>query len=309
MRADKVWQVIRSSAVQWSQDEIPRRSAALAFYAGFSIAPLLLIAIAIAGLAFGADAVEGRVVDQLRGLLGTDAARTLETILKNTRTTKANIVATGIGFATLLVGASGVFGELQTTLNGVWKVKRKPRRGIRGLIRDRLLSFGFVLGFGFLLLASLLVSAALSAVTGYLGGWVTGPGTLRALGLLLSFAVTGTMFAMMFKILPDVRTRWRDVWLGAMITSLLFTLGKGLIGLYLGRSAFASSYGAAGSFVLLLMWLYYCGQVVLFGAEITHAYAHAFGQVPVPKSDAISLEGSDPSEPSSCPDREDRSNA
>ena len=210
MRADKVWQVIRSSAVQWSQDEIPRRSAALAFYAGFSIAPLLLIAIAIAGLAFGADAVEGRVVDQLRGLLGTDAARTLETILKNTRTTKANIVATGIGFATLLVGASGVFGELQTTLNGVWKVKRKPRRGIRGLIRDRLLSFGFVLGFGFLLLASLLVSAALSAVTGYLGGWVTGPGTLRALGLLLSFAVTGTMFAMMFKILPDVRTRWRD---------------------------------------------------------------------------------------------------
>jgi len=288
--AAKVWQVIRASVLQWSEDEIPRRAAALAFYASFSIAPLLLIAIAIAGLAFGADAVEGRVVEQLRGLLGADASRALETLLKNTRTTQANILATVIGFVTLLVGASGVFGELQTTLDEVWKVKRKPRRGVRGMIRDRLLSFGFVLGFGFLLLVSLLVSAALAAVTGYLGGWITSPGPLKGVGMVLSLSVTGTLFAMMFKILPDVRTRWRDVWLGSMITALLFSIGKWLIGLYLGRSAFASSYGAAGSFVLLLMWLYYCGQVVLFGAEFTHAYAHVFGQEPVPKPDAVSLE-------------------
>jgi len=278
--------MLRRSVVEWIDDQVPRRAAALTFYAGFSLAPLLLIAISIAGLVFGTDAVRGRVVEQLQGLLGPDAARAVETALKNTRTTGSSVLATIIGVATLFVGASGVFGELQESLNEIWKVRKKPGLGIREFLRSRFLSFTFVVGSGFLLLVSLLVSAFLEAVTRLF------PSTalLRIAGLALSFAVVGTLFAMMFKKLPDVRTRWSDVWLGAAITAVLFTVGKWLIGLYLGHSALSSSYGAAGSFVVLLMWLYYSSQIVLFGAEITHAYAHEFGAEPVPNENAVSLE-------------------
>jgi len=278
--------MLRRSVVEWSEDHVPRRAAALAFYAGFSLAPLLLIAISIAGLAFGTDAVRGRVVEQLQGLLGPDAARAVETALKNTRTTGSSVLATVIGVVTLFLGASGVFGELQDSLNEIWKVRKKPGLGIRGFLRSRVLSFTFVVGSGFLLLVSLLVSAFLEAVIRLFAATAL----LRIAGLGLSFAVVGTLFAMMFKKLPDVRMRWADVWLGAAVTAVLFTIGKWLIGLYLGRSALASTYGAAGSFVVLLMWLYYTSQIVLFGAEITHAYAHEFGTDPVPNEDAIALE-------------------
>jgi membrane protein len=278
--------MLRRSVVEWIEDQVPRRAAALTFYAGFSLAPLLLIAIAIAGVVFGTDAVRGRVVEQLQGLLGPDAARAVETALKNTRTTGSSVLATLIGVATLFVGASGVFGELQESLNEIWKVRKKPGLGIREFLRSRFLSFTFVVGSGFLLLVSLLVSAVLEAVTRLF----VSTALLRIAGLALSFAVVGTLFAMMFKKLPDVRTRWSDVWLGAAITAVLFTVGKWLIGLYLGHSALSSSYGAAGSFVVLLMWLYYSSQIVLFGAEITHAYAHEFGTEPVPSENAVALE-------------------
>jgi membrane protein len=297
--------MLRRSVVQWTEDHVPRRAAALAFYAGFSLAPLLLIAIAIGGMAFGSDAVKGRVVEQLQGLLGPDAARAVETALKNTRTAGPSILATLIGVVTLFIGASGVFGELQDSLNEIWKVRKKPGLGIRGLLRSRVLSFTFVVGFGFLLLVSLLLNAVLEAATRMLETRIGSTGVLKTIGMAVSFAVIATMFAMMFKKLPDARTRWRDVWLGAAVTAVLFNIGKWLIGLYLGHSALSSSYGAAGSFVVLLMWLYYSSQVVLLGAEITHAYAHEFGMDPVPNERAISLERPEPVSSSARP--EDRS--
>lgn len=296
--------MLRASLVQWSEDRVPRRAAALAFYAGFSLAPLLLIAIALGGLAFGEDAVRGRVVDQLQGLLGPDAARAVEAALRGTRDPGPSLLATLIGVVTLILGASGVFGELQDALNEIWKVRKKPGLGLRGLLRSRSLSFAFVVGSGFLLLVSLLASALLEAATRILEARFPATGLLRAAGATISFAVVATMFAMMFKVLPDARTRWRDVWLGAVVTAVLFTIGKWLIGLYLGHSALASGYGAAGSFVVLLMWLYYSSQVVLLGAEITHAYAREFGTEPVPKENAISLEHPKP-EPASVAARPD----
>jgi len=296
VNAPRPWTIVRRSVVQWTEDRIPRRAAALAFYAGFSLAPLLLIAIAIGGLAFGADAVRGRVVGQLQGLLGPDAARAIETMLKNTRTTGSNVIATAAGVLTLLVGASGVFGELQDSLNEIWKVKKKPGRGWRGAIRDRFFSFTLVLGSGFLLLVSLLIDAALEAVTVAMTGWFGSTLPFRLAGMALSFSVISGMFAIMFKVMPDAETRWRDVLVGALLTATLFTLGKWLIGLYLGHSALASSYGAAGSFVVLLLWLYYSCQVVLFGAEATHAVAHTLGSPPLPRDDAMSLEMEPPRE-------------
>lgn len=304
MDLSRVWSMLRRSIVQWTADHVPRRAAALAFYAGFSLAPLLLIAIAIGGLAFGSDAVKGRVVEQLQGLLGPDAARAVETALKNTRTTGPSILATVIGLLTLFLGASGVFGELQDSLNEIWKVQKKPGLGIRGVLRSRFLSFTFVVGFGFLLLVSLLLNAVLEAATRSLETRFAATGLLRTAGMAVSFAVIATMFAMMFKKLPDARTRWRDVWLGAAVTAVLFNIGKWLIGLYLGHSALSSSYGAAGSFVVLLMWLYYSSQVVLLGAEITHAYAHEFGADPIPNENAISLERPEPEPVSSSPRRD-----
>lgn len=302
----RVGSMLRRSVVQWSEDHVPRRAAALAFYAGFSLAPLLLIAIALGGMAFGADAVQGRVVEQLRGLLGTDAARAVETALKSTRTPGSSLLATLIGVATLFIGASGVFGELQDALNEIWKVKKKPGLGLREVLRSRFLSFTFVVGSGFLLLVSLLLSAVIEAATRSLETRFAATGVLRTAGLAGSFVVAGTLFAMMFKKLPDARTRWQDVWLGAAITAVLFSIGKWLIGLYLGHSAIASSYGAAGSFVVLLMWLYYSCQVVLLGAEITHAYAHEFGLEPVPNANAISVERREPEMVSGGARREER---
>jgi membrane protein len=284
----RLWGLIRKTIEDWSDDHVPRRAAALAFYAGFSLAPLLLIAIGIGGLAFGEDAVRGRVLEQLRGLLGTDAARAVETVLRNTHLEGSGLLVTLFGLATLLIGASGVFGELQDSLNAIWKVARKTN-GWKSVVRSRLFSFTLVLGTGFLLLVSLLVSAALEAAVSTLVSWIHFPVLLRLVSLGFSFVVICTLFAVMFKVMPDARTRWRDVWLGAAITAVLFSIGKWLIGLYLGHSALASSYGAAGSFVVLLLWLYYSCQVVLMGAEFTHAYALSFGRPPQPKEYAASV--------------------
>jgi membrane protein len=293
----RLWGLIRKTVEDWSADHVPRRAAALAFYAGFSLAPLLLIAIGIGGLAFGEDAVRGRVLEQLQGLLGTDAARAVETMLKNTHLAGSGLLVTGFGLATLLVGASGVFGELQDSLNAIWKVARKPD-GWRSAVRNRLFSFTLVLGTGFLLLVSLIVSAVLEAALSMLGSWIQTASVLRAVSMAFSFTVICTLFALMFEVMPDARTRWRDVWLGAAITAILFSIGKGLIGLYLGHSALASSYGAAGSFVVLMLWLYYSCQVVLLGAEFTHAYALSFGCPPVPKDFASASGGPTPCPPS-----------
>src|SRR6185295_11301074 len=283
-----VWKLLRTSVTNWNDDQIPRRAAALAYYAAFSLAPLLLIGIGIGSFVFGADAMRGHVVQQLRGLLGKEAALAVETALKNTRLNGSSLPATLVGLFTLLVGASGVFGELQESLNEIWKVPREKSRGWKHALLHRFRSFTLVLGTGFLLLVSLLLNAALEASITWVVGSTDETVAAKWVGIVVSFVAIATLFALIFKVLPDARTRWRDVWLGASITALLFSIGKTLIGLYIGHSALSSTYGAAGSFVVLLLWLYYSCQVVFMGAEFTHVYAVLFGEPPTAK---------DPSEP------------
>jgi membrane protein len=266
---------------------VPKLAAALAFYTAFAVAPVLLIAIALAGLFFGADAARGAVSREISDLVGPRIGREIEGILRNAAQPRAGGIATLLGLTALLFGASGVFVELQDSLNIIWKVKKKAGRGLWGKIRDRFLSFTMVLGIGFLLLVSLALSAGLEA----LGQMMTqgkGPSVLiRLVNPALSLVVITGLFAAAFKVLPDARTLWRDVFLGALLTALLFTFGKFLIGLYLGRSTIGSTYGAAGSFVLLLLWIYYSSQVFFLGAEFTKAWADLRGAPPQPHSHAL----------------------
>jgi membrane protein len=272
-------------------DQAPTLGAALAYYTIFSLAPLLVITISIAGLAFGREAAEGQIFDQLRGLLGEESGRAMQVIVQNaSQEPKTGVLATIIGFALLLFGASGVFGQLQTSLNAIWGVQPKPGRGILGIIHDRILSFGFILVVGFLLLVSLLLTAAISFAGQRFGEMIVGMEALvQLLNTILSLAVITLLFAMMFKFLPDAKIAWRDVWIGAFITALLFTIGKFALGVYLGRSGVASSYGAAGSLIVLLLWVYYSSQIVFFGAEFTQVYANRFGSHVSPANNAIAV--------------------
>lgn len=253
--------------------------AALSYYTAFSLSPLLIIVIAIAGLLFGPEAVEGYIVEQIGGLIGEETGRAIQAMIESSRKPAAGIIGSVVGVLTLAIGASGVFAELQDSLNTIWKVQPKTKgSGVMKMIRDRFLSFTMVLTIGFLLLISLLVHAALAAFGKFMGGLF--PGTealLHVINFVISFGVITLLFAMMFKMLPDVKIPWRHVWIGAGITALLFTIGKFLIGLYLGKSGIASPYGAAGSLIVMLVWVYYSAQIFLFGAEFTHAYATRYG--------------------------------
>jgi membrane protein len=238
----------------------------------FSLAPLLVLVIAVAGLAFGEQAAEGALFGQLAALVGAEGAATVQAALKSASGTKSGIIASVLGIATLLASATAVFAELQAALNAIWKAPPPLGLGLWHLVKSRLLSLSLILAIGFLLLVSLVASAALTACGDYLDRLVPGlPILLRILHLTLSFAFTAIFFAMMFKILPDVWVEWRDVWLGAGVTALLMTLGKYLIGLYLGSSHVASAYGAAGALVIILVWVYYSTQILLLGAEFTKA--------------------------------------
>ncbi len=269
----------RQAVAAWSDDYAPSMGAALAYYTLFSIAPLLLIVISIAGLAFGADAARGQIFAQLRELMGEEGAATVQSLIQSVNKPAQGVIATLIGGAVLLLGAMSVFGELQNSLDRIWRAP--PRAGAPGLwslVRSRLLSFGMVLGFGFLLIVSLVASAAVAAIgkfsASFLGGWAA---LAETLNFALTFALVTATFAMIYKLMPRVRIGWADVWLGAAVTALLFAIGKSLIGLYLGRSSFASGFGAAGSLVVLLVWMYYSAQIFLLGAEFTWVYAHRFG--------------------------------
>ena len=287
--------LLQLTVVRWTSDRGPKLAAALAFYTSFAVAPVLLIAIALAGLFFGEDAARGAVSREISGLVGTRIGRGIEEMLKTAWQPRAGAIATLLGIIALLFGASGVFVELQDSLNIIWKVKKKAGRGLWGTIRDRFLSFTMVLGIGFLLLVSLALSAGLEALSHLM---TRGNGQTLLIGLVnpvLSLVVISGLFAAAFKILPDAETRWRDVAVGAILTAVLFTLGKHLIGLYLGRSTICSTYGAAGSFVLLLLWIYYSSQVFFFGAEFTKAWADLRGAPPQPASDAIFAEQRMPS--------------
>jgi membrane protein len=276
------------AASKWSADRAPRLGAALAYYTVFSLAPLLVIVIAIAGFVFGQEAAQGYIVQQIGALVGERSARAIQDMVENARQPTTGILATIIAVVTLLLGASGVFGQLQDALNTIWEVKAKPGRGFMGLLRDRFLSFVAVLGTGFLLLVSLVLSAALAALGKVLSGMLPAPeSVLQGLNFIVSIAVITVMFGMIFKFLPDATIRWNDVWIGAAVTALLFTLGKFAIGLYLGKSNVASVYGAAGSLVILLVWVYYSSQILLFGAEFTAVYANRYGSRIRPTENAV----------------------
>jgi membrane protein len=280
--------LLKASAREWSNDNAPRLGASLSYYTIFSLAPVLLLVIAVAGLALGPAAAQGKIVDQLSGLLGPDAAKVIQTMLEKASNRGGGIVATVVGFATLIVGATGVMIELQDALNTVWKVVAKPGRGLKGIIRDRLLSFGIVLGFGFLLLVSLVLSAAVALLDSWIGGFIPGwvfMGYVLSYGI--SLALVALVLAAIFKILPDVKISWRDVAVGALVTSVLFHLGKFGISLYIGKASVASTFGAAGSLAVLLVWVYYSSQIVLFGAEFTRVYANEYGTRVVADDNAI----------------------
>jgi membrane protein len=285
---ERVWRVLKTSAQEWSNDKAPRLGASLSYYTIFSLAPLLVIAIAVAGLLFGHEAAQGKIVDQLAGLMGADAAKAVQTMVQQSSRHGGGVVASVVGVVTLLVGATGVVIELQDALNVVWKVVPKPGRGLKGLIRDRLLSFGLVLAFGFLLLVSLVLSAAVAVLDDWIGGYLT---AWVVLGYVVSYGISlgvvALLLAVIFKFLPDAKIAWRDVWIGAFVTSALFHLGKFAIALYIGKASVASSFGAAGSLAVLLVWIYYSSQIVLFGAELTRVQAEARGARVVPSEQAM----------------------
>jgi membrane protein len=284
------WQLVKEAGSEWSNDKAPRMGAALSYYTIFSLAPVLLLVIAVAGLVLGPSAAQGKIVAQFSGLLGVEAAKVIQTMLEKVSNRGHGILATVVGFVTLIVGATGVLVELQDALNTVWKVVAKPGRGVKGILRDRLLSFGIVLGFGFLLLVSLVLSAAVSILDSWLGGLI--PGWV-VVGYLLSYGISlglvALVLAAIFKILPDVKMSWGDVWVGALVTSALFHLGKFGISVYIGKAGVASTFGAAGSLAVLLVWVYYSSLIVLYGAEFTRVYANHYGTHVVPDDNAIAV--------------------
>jgi membrane protein len=269
---------LREVASEWSKDNALSLGAALAFYTLFSLAPLLLLIIAIVGLVFGRAAAQGEIVARVAGAVGPEAATVIEGMIKSASAPASGVIATVVSLATMLFGASGVFGQLQTSLNQIWGVTAGRRRGVRGMVRQRLASFSLILGIGFLLFLSLLVSAVLAGVHELVAAHLPAlSGLLQPANFLISFLMITALFALIFKMLPDARMRWRDVWPGAAVTALLFTVGKTLIGLYLGRTGRTSVYGAAASLVVLLLWVYYSAQILLIGAEFTEVYSRRYG--------------------------------
>jgi membrane protein len=268
------WGLCRAAGAAWIADRAPSMGAAMAYYMVFSLAPMLILVIAIAGLVFGQAAAQGAIVEQLGDLMGVDGAAALQAMILSAGHKRAGIIATLVGTAALLLASTAVFVELQAALNVIWKVARRPRRALIAVAREQLLSLSLILALGFLLLVSLVLSAALTAFGHYLDGVFPGlPLVLRILHLVLSFGVMSVLFGMIFKILPDAPVAWQDVWVGAMTTALLFSTGKYLIGLYIGSSNVATTYGAAGALVIILLWIYYSAQILLFGAEFTKACA------------------------------------
>ena len=287
MKIPTILKLFWAALTGWSKDDVPRLGASLAYYTLFAVGPILLIAIAIAGTVYGPDAVRGQIVGEISGLIGRQGAEAVQTILQSAHQNRTGSVAVIIGTITLILGASGAFLELQHALNTIFRVKTDPKKsGLERLVLSRLRSFGVVVSIGFLLLVSLLVSAALSALSSRIERSPVGnPVLLQAINMVVTLAVMTLLFGLIYRLLPDVRLAWRDVWTGAFVTSLLFSIGKFLIGLYLGHSGVASSYGAAGSIVVLLVWVYYSAQVILLGAEFTRVYAeHRRGAPPPPNN-------------------------
>ncbi len=279
MNIKNILNLVKATFSAWIDDNAPSMGAALAYYTVFSIAPLLLIVISVAGLIFGVEVARGEIIAQLQNLMGKTGALVVQGLLESVSKPTESVTAAIIGVVLLLIGATTVFAELQDDLDRIWRApKRTKDAGIFGLIRTRVLSFAMILGIGFLLIVSLILSAALAA----LGKWwepLFGRFGLLAnlVDITLSFLLITIAFAMIYKLMPRMKIDWRDVWIGAVVTAFLFTIGKFLISIYIGRSGVASGFGAAGSLVVLLIWIYYSAQIFLMGAEFTRIYSYAFG--------------------------------
>jgi len=278
-RAQMAWQLSRAAVNAWLDDFAPSMGAAIAYYTVFSIAPVLIIAIAIAGMIFGKDAAQGEIVWQIRSIVGEEGAIAVQSLLRSVSLSSDGAIATTLSVITLVIGSTAVFAELQNALDRIWRTPAAVRvNGVWALIRTRLLSFGLILGLGFMLMVSLVVSAGLAALGKWWGGWIEGWEIfMQVLNLLISFAVFTGLFSAIYKFMPRANLSWHDVRIGAVATTILFLIGKSLIGLYLGRTGMSSGFGAAGSFALLLAWIYYSAQIFLLGAEFTWIYANNFG--------------------------------
>lgn len=287
LKVGEVLSLLKETFREWREDKASRLAAALAYYTVLSLAPLLIIVVAFVGFFYGSEEAQAEIAAQATEALGERGAEAVTDMLASASGPGAGIVATLIGVATLLLGATGVFGQLQAALNQIWDVEEKKGGGIGGLLRSRLLSFGMILGIGFLLLVSLVLSAAVGALTNFFAENLPVPSFVLALSdFALSFLLVSLLFALMYRLLPDAEVAWGDVWVGALFTAFLFAAGKLALGFYLGNSAVGSAYGAAGSLVVVLVWVYYSAQILLFGAEFTQVYANRHGSRIVPTEDS-----------------------
>jgi membrane protein len=280
MSARKIWSLLKESVEEWQRDRVDQMAAALAYYTLFSIAPLLVIAVAVAGAVFGQEAARGEVVAQIQGLLGKAGAEVVQTALANTQNPEAGngIVPSIVSTIALLFGASGVFIQLQDSLNAVWNVEPSPQAGVKAVVRKRIFSFAMVITIGFILMVSLVVSAGLAALSTFTNQLFPALEIFsKVVNIGISLGVFTMLFALIYKYLPDINIAWKDVLVGAFFTSLLFSIGKELLGFYLGNGSFGSAYGAAGSVVTVLAWIYYSVQIMLFGAEFTQVYTRKYG--------------------------------
>jgi membrane protein len=290
MKQKSAWKFLKIIFTKWFDDDPFQLAAALSYYTLFSLAPLLVISIAVAGFVFGREAAHNQIVGTIQGLIGRQSAEAVQAMIQYaSNKPEAGLVSTLLGGIFLLFGAGGVVGQLQTTLNAIWRVRPKPGSGLRDFIRKRFISFAMILGVGFLLLVSLAVSAFISGLTQFVGSLhESGALIAHLLEVVISFALVTLLFAMIYKFLPDVEIHWKDVWIGAALTSFLFTTGKFLIGFYLGNSGVTSVYGAAGSLITILLWVYYSALIFFLGAEFTQVYAMQYGSGVVPAPNAES---------------------
>jgi len=280
MKPTTAWALARETLKSWSDDYASSMGAALAYYTMFSIAPLLLIVISVAGLFFGEQAARGEILDQLQGLMGADGAHAVQALLASVNHPQAGVLATLFGIGALVLGATTVIGELQNALDRIWRAPRRDTQsGLFTWFHSRLMSLGMIMGIGFLLMVSLVASALLATVQRWFGRWIDLGVAASAVDFAVSFGFITVAFAMIYKLMPRVRVAWGDVWIGAVVTSLLFTVGKMAIGVYIGRSAVASTFGAAASLVAMVVWVYWSAQIFLLGAEFTWVYARRCGSL------------------------------
>jgi membrane protein len=279
MNRKSLWQFIKDVFTKWIDVDPFLLASSLSYYTLFSLAPLLIIAIAVAGFVFGREAAQNQIVETIGGMIGFESAKAVQDMIENaSNKPTTGMVSTMLGTAAILVGAGGVVGQLQTSLNMIWGVVPKPGSGVWIFIRQRFISYVMVLAVGFLLVVSLIASALVTGLSQFVGSWIGGAEVIaHALDVLVSFAFVTLLFGLIYKFVPDIEIEWRDVWIGAALTSVLFTIGKFFIGLYLGGSGVTSAYGAAGSLITVLLWVYYSALIFLLGAEFTKGYSDAYG--------------------------------